>query len=668
MDSTGELVIGIVLFLVVVIFSSLVIIGWYRSDQSIAAVPINPVGSGGFLSPCPNTECSGDLVCDGNTFLCKFPEGKKCNTASECVVGLICSGICTSGKTGGVGDLCPCDSGLVCVEREVDEWICKGGEGFPCSVGIDDCASGFCESGKCAGGFPNSFPCTTGTECGSKTCEGGFCQNPGVITGTLGAACSGDCVEFQGAGCSGRTLVCECLGVEGVPGTCVFADQGIFSPCSFDKKLCTSELVCYNDAGVVCNNDAQSCQCVFSYDNPNNAEGGTTCINGMVKSEILSECFNAPGLGCDIGGDCASSVCSGGAVLAFYSFETQSFNLGTNYIGAQETAIKTVIALPTGVTKPHKIFCTSNGSTDTVYLVDQTMGLYSLTFTPGFNPSPPAPWSLVIPGTSTFTQGTTTTTRKLIDSSVDNFGGFFYVFDQTITEQGMPPVTNDVVLFGPDLGSATFYNPLPGTGSTGTQYTQAGVALSIDYISAANPNPYSPPGLTALITSGGTGYINQGVNTKYNIATVKGGPMNGTTITNIVGPALFYYDQSKASIPSSDNISFVGSFNDPNGITYKDVVQFSGGIAGASFPIDTFPGDVRYEVYDYAIYSPKPAGFSSSGIIMLTKAYKNATLLGNIVSVVFGGRFITIPYRVGNNSICGVSNNAFYVTSPASCN
>lgn len=702
-DSTIGIIIGIVIFIVLVILIAAAIIGWAIADRP-APTPPQPLNQLGlFLSDCTTAGCNEDLICDGTTFTCKLSSGATCTDFTDCATGLICSGICATGATGGLNQLCPCNPGYLCVPQTSGLTICKGGGGTFCQNNID-CASGLCQSNVCAAGAPNSFPCKMNSQCASNNCSVGFCQNPGVVSGAPGSACAACGVGFTGASCTTsreHPVSCQCLGGQGVPGTCLAATQGIISVCS-EFRACSTDLQCLDFEAMTCQDNGTGgtgttgCICVFPYDDPNVTAVGSSCIPGMSSATGTQECFNNNGLGCDIGGMCSSLSCGGPPVLAFYRFSRDNINLRTIYMGALSTSIMAGVTGITGLIQPHKMFATSNGDVDTIYLVDNLQGLLSIQFNP-ISETVVTPWNQIIPHTSTTVFGNTTTTKTLIDAGY-NGSNFIVAFDETVVISGTGGSTtqNDTVYIGTSLTSLSPFNVQSGSGLTGTQYTTSGSPLSIDYIDISPPNDYpgqGGQGGDVLISFNGTIYVKQNNQTQYSLGVIAGGPMHGQNMTGLTGPARFYYDNmenpagtgpivcpedgtadtsDRVQCPSYLNISFVGPFRGFGGGVYDQVVQFSGNIAGIADPIDRFentPFHVQYRVFDYSIYSPLglTGGMPQSGMITLTNAYSNGQLIDNIVVVSYGGNTTPLPYKISNTARSVATFNSFYILSIGSC-
>ncbi len=656
-----EIIIAIALFIVISVFIIVVIVGWYISQENNnTASSFVITQPGGLLSPCTDTSCVNGLICDGSNFTCKLPPGSVCSDFSDCAVGYICSGLCATGPTGGLNQLCPCSTGYLCTLESSGLTVCKGASGTVCKTN-NDCSSNLCLStGVCSSGAPNSFPCSTNSQCASNNCNNGFCQNIRVISGTLGSACAGRCVGFTGASCIGtisQPLACECVNGNGSPGACIAATQGISSVCS-EFTPCSNQLVCYNNNGVDCGTGNTGCLCSFTYEDVNTG----TCISGMSSSN--NTCFNNIGLGCDSGGLCFNRACGGNSVLAMYRFSTPNIsNTRTQFINTTTTTILPAMSGPNGIIQPHKMFAISSGDNDTIYLVDNLQGLLFTVFNP-ITSSIITPWTILIPHIQN--------NKTLIDVGY-NGTNFIVAFHEQ---------SNDTVYIGTNTNNLVPFNVQSGSGITGTQYTTSGVPLSINYIDISRANDVTS-GNDVLISFNGTIYVKQSSETRYSIGIIKGGPMNNNLMTGLTGPASFYFDNgverggtgdavcpadnsnNPVKCPSFYNIAFVGPFTDL-GVKYEQVLQFSGNIAGAVEPIDRFnKTSVQYKVYDYSIYSL--LGMQLASIVMLTNVYQNNIFIDNMVAITFGGSTVIIPYKIGNSFRSVATNNAFYVLSIGSC-
>lgn len=670
MDNS-EYIVGIAIIIVVVLFIATTIIGYYISKRNNNGALAVITTNGSFLSSCTTTTCQNGLICDGTTFLCKLSPNSVCNNSDDCTTGLICSGTCATGPTGGLNQLCPCEPGYLCTSQlNSSKTICKGGTGTIC-VNNDDCASNICINTGCAGGSPNSSVCTNNTQCGSGNCNNGFCQPLGKISGVLGSSCAGICVGFTGSSCIGtisQPLSCSCLEGQGNPGTCVAATQGTLSTCS-TNTLCSDELICFNNTASTCQVGQTGCICLFPYDNPNIIQQDNICITGM--SERNNACYNNNGLGCNSSGLCFGNSCGGPSVLAVYRFSRPEFpDLRTRFLNATSTEIMPIVG-PTGIISPYKMFSTSNGDVDNIFLIDNIQGFLTFTYNP-ITSTILFPWQIIIPKVTT----TTTTTRTLIDVS---FNGILYliVFDEIVNNTGQ---RNNTVYTGNPSGVITPFNVTTGSGILGTQYNTSGVALTIDYIDLSKNNNISS-GNDVLISSGGVIYVKRNNESFYSISVIQGGPRNGQLMTNTIGVSRFYFDLTQntggtgqpvcpengtsapIACPSYFNISFIAPFPQVG----QQVLQYSGNIAGVAQPADRF-NNLEYRVFDYDIYSPQDTGMVNSSIIMLANTYRNNIFIEDVVAISYGGNTTIIPYRIGQNSRSVVSNNAFYIISTGSCN
>lgn len=679
-EDRTEVIVTIVLVIIIVAFILLIIVGYYLSNRTTNNTPAIIINNGGFLSSCTTTICSNDFVCDGTTFTCKLPINNVCTNSSDCVTGLICSGSCTngpagetciglcsSGPTGGLNQLCPCNSNYICTIQSNSLGVCKGKRGVQCSNN-SDCASGLCDNNLCTSGFMNATPCNANVDCESNNCSNGFCQSSGFISGTIGSACSGNCVSFIGARCIGTTtqpLSCSCLQGQGNPGTCVAATQGIISGCS-TNILCADELVCYNNNANICIEGETGCSCLFPYNNPNVLNPGSICIEGMTNRN--NQCYNNSGLGCDNGNMCINNACSGGPVLAAYRFsKDNTSNLKTKFIGATTTSL-VGLSGPTGNIRPYKMFAVSNANFDTIYLVDTIQGLLTVTIDSNTLRIEQS-WQIAIPRITT----TATTRRILVDVA---FNGINYIIIFNETENSTGKSNTTLYTTGVLNVAPVVYNVQPGSGLPGTQYTTSGIPLNIDYIDISAQNDL-------LITSGGTAYLKLLEQATYSIVNIQRGPLNQRPITNVIGPAEFYFDtvqnpggtgpaicagtgtNSPIICPDYYNIAFVAPFTNSIGQSYPQILQFSGNVAGIALPIDQF-NNISYRVFDYSIYSP-PSGMKDASIIMLTTAYNNNIVIDNMVAISFGGNSTILPYRISESSKAVTTDNAFYILSIGSC-
>lgn len=632
--NTG-LIIGIIIFTLLSLFVLIIIIMLIVIPNA-QTPPQYPIANGYFMSSCAQNNCNDGLICDGTDFICRYGTGSSCESAFDCGPELTCSGVCVAGPYGGLDQYCPCNTGYKCQINNNGPNICKGVSGTVCTRN-SDCISNVCKCDDqdtciCMSGNPNSYPCTKNSDCSSNNCDGAFCQPSGIITGTLGASCAGDCLPVpsgeSGASCSGNTT-CVCVYGTDTPGVCIQTNQGIGDTCS-THKICSNNLICYNSNGSKCESNDLNCQCLFPYTNPNTPVQNI-CISGMAPRSSL--CLNDTNLGCNSGTMCFSNSCIGPPVTAVYNFFKDNSNLNTDFLSATTTSLIAGFTGPNPQIIPYKMFATSNNLIDTIYLIDRSSGFYSITYDTSQNKS--GSWTQWFPNNTSY---------GLLDD-VSYSGSTFLV-----------SFSNSLYLWDMSSNLFTLFN-------NGIQYTIQNsqyIPLTVDYLSISSSNDI-------IISSQGTIYIKQSSNTYYDIAIIQGGPMNGLPIINTFGPPSFYYDTSGINY---HNISFVSNYTDniDNSISYQQILQFSGSVAGQIAPVDIF-GNLQYKVFDYNIYSPTletddtSPGMTSASIIMLT-----TTTTGlNVVALNYSGTTAIVPYNFNETSRCAVTNNAFYIISKASC-
>lgn len=667
-NNNSSIIIGVVIFLIIFVFFIVVFVA---SAISEPVTTTSDFITGDFLSDCTTLSCNENLVCDGTNYTCRLPEGSPCLNYSDCLSGLVCSGLCATGGIGLLNQLCPCISGMRCVTLPSGLNICKGLSGTQCKTG-SDCVSGLCSSGLCESGAPNSYPCTNNSQCNSNYCSLGFCQNLNVKSGTIGSACSTPCVSFgndiQGSSCDqSSNLICQCSNPNS-PGICSTPTQGILSSCS-PSLSCGLGLVCYDPSAKICTTDSSNCVCNFPYNNPNSQTPQQTCIVGMTPNSSGS-CLNNINLGCDKSSMCSTSLCSGGSVVASYKFNN---NTDIQFPGTTSTSIVPIFSGPSGIIQPYKLFTNYSGSIDTIFLVDSLQGLLSINYDTSTQ-STGSGWILNIPHSSTISTNNYTIHRVLIDASY-NGQNFIVAFDETLSSDSQS-IQNDTLYIGPSLASLSPFNFQPGSGLTGTQYTSDGTPLSINYVDISTNGD-------VLISINGTIYVKRFSDYNYSISNIIGGPMNNTPMSGLTGPSRFYFDTSQNSsatgptvcpsqgpnnpvlCPSYQNISFVGPFTDQS-ITLNQVLQFSGNVAGVAIPVDIFRS-LQYQVFDYDIYSSPSQGMNLSSIIALANSYNNGAFVSTIVSATFSGTTAILPYRVSPTSRVATTPNALYILSIASC-
>lgn len=630
--NTG-LIIAIIIFTLLGLFVvSILVILLVHSNE--VPPPQYAVASGYFMGSCAQSVCNNGLICDGTDFICRYGTGAVCESAFDCGPGLTCSGRCVSGPYGSLNQYCPCNQGYKCQPNNDGTNTCKGISGTVCSNNRD-CISNVCQNNVCMAGNPDSYPCTRDSDCNSNNCNNGFCQPSGMITGNLGASCAGNCLNVPsgelGAGCTG-SLVCACAYGNNAPGVCIRSYNGIGDRCS-TTNLCSSSLVCYNTSGMPCSPDDLSCRCLFPYDNPNS---GNICIPGMLADRTTgskSICLNNATLGCNSGSMCVSNSCIGPPVTVVYNFYNND-NLDNGAL-SNDFSSAIIPALRAGFTGPHpqitpyKMFGSSAGAIDTIYLVDRSSGFYSITYDTLQHIS------------SSWTQWFSNNTSLGLLDDVGYSGSIFIV-----------SFSNSLYLWDLSTNTFTLFN-------NGIQYTTQGFPLTIDYLSISPANDGSPGG-DVLISNQGTVYLKRASDVYYNIAIIQGGSLNNDPMTGTTGPVSFYYDTLGSS---SDNISFIANYS-----TYQQILQFSGNIAGHIAPLDIF-GNLQYMVFDYNIYSPRfstentSAGMISSSTIMLTTTSTGL----NVVALNYGGNTVIVPYNFDQTSRCTATNNAFYIISKGSC-
>lgn len=714
-DSSAELLVGIIIFIILILFIVVIIAALYATSP-ITVTPNPNYQTGRFLAPCTASTCNTPLICDGVSFTCRLPSGSPCIDYTDCATGLICSGRCTDGPTGGPGQFCPCNPGYLCVPDPSSGYtICLGAGDTPCGTG-EECVSGVCDNGFCLAGAPVGYPCKQDLACDSGNCSlgrtgaTGYCQAEGITTGTVGAACNDTpCLGFtggvMGAPCLGTLdapLECFCT-TPGVAGVCITESQGILSTCSPFSACIHDLLVCYGTGGISCTDSTQSCACFFNYNNPNEPIDGA-CIPGM--EAVGTVCLNSSGLGCSLDSMCASQNCGGASVMAFYQFTDPTTGLtdGVAFPGAITASILPAFPGPAfGPTvSPYKMFGISNGPLDTIYLVDHVQGFLSIDYNPSTRAS--TEWTQHFPYLQTSTIGTSTSQKTLIDVGF-NDTTFLVAFNEILTDSGTGPTGNNDTVYTWDGNNFTLYNFQAGSGIPGTQYENGtNRPLQIDYLDLSGPNALSP-GNDVLI-AGGTGTtsgnvfvldVRQGA-TKYTLSRIAGGASGiaGTPMVNLVGPIQFYFNDTynsdgtggnvcgatagnqnfQSACPSLYNIAFGGTFRSfqSSGSTpaIPDALQFSGSVAGIGLPLDPF-GKLTYRVYDYSIYSPRTSdppgmtGMTFATIVILASAYQGTVFLQNVVALSYQGATTILPYNVSSTDRCVATANGFYILSRGSC-
>jgi hypothetical protein len=231
----------------------------------------------GLFLPCrPELGCSGGLVCDPRSLLCKRPFGGNCAAPLECLDGAQCdpvsrSCVLVTGPCNGT----TCPSGYVC--------------------GGDSCLPG---AGK---------PCFDGGVCG----PGFVCANEGglaVCRSAPGTLCT------EAAGCT-PGHVCD---VSLSPARCVaLEDEDCRQvPCAAGLVCDTDERCALPPGATGCTNDAQCAEGSRCEAGQCRSEGGrgcgisAPCLTGLSCEDGL--CRAPDGETCRVDGECASSYCMGG--------------------------------------------------------------------------------------------------------------------------------------------------------------------------------------------------------------------------------------------------------------------------------------------------------------------------------------------------------------------
>jgi len=368
-------------------------------------------------------------------------------------------------------------------------------------------------------------------------------------------------------------------------------------------------------------------------------------------------CQNNRGLGCQSSFHCASELCSGGAVVTRYSFNTDA-GVSTYFLGATSTTVSVLnTPFPFSDLRPRRFLVVPQlgGNSEALILIDPAVGMVQSAV--NIQGDPVSTWSVVL---------ASTTTRQLLDAAWNGTAWLFLFRDSTTSN-----------IFTTVYTSTNFTNLVPfnnqaGVGIPGTQYTTSNVAITIDYLDYSQANTVSPGG-DVLLTSGTTVYRKLNSETHYSVPNIVGGERHGQPITVITGPAMFYYDNGEnltapgpAICPSNspnnpvmcssaDNIGFISNYDN-----YPQILNFSGDIAGWATPVDTF-GTANYQTYQYSIYS---AGIMSVDGAIITL---NNTGSDGVITITTHGQTAIVPGWIGSESLAGVGISGFYLFSPASC-
>jgi hypothetical protein len=194
----------------------------------------------------PDSECAGDLVCDGSGG-CSLANGSACSSGAECISTWCVDNVCCDASCGGLCEACDlpgnegtcdyvpaftdpdseCAGDLVCDGTG----SCSGGDGAPCGS-PGECASGNCVDGYCCDSACVStceacnlsgsvgtcdfvpYGADPDSECpGASTCNGiGACAYPDGFSCISPSEClSGNCVDGYccDSSCSGLCQACN---------------------------------------------------------------------------------------------------------------------------------------------------------------------------------------------------------------------------------------------------------------------------------------------------------------------------------------------------------------------------------------------------------------------------------------------------------------------------
>jgi len=703
---TPEILIGITVFAMFSILAIVTIIVWNKNTIPNANDGM-PIFSPGFLTSCLGTGCSTGLECDFTTFLCKYTPGTPCFASFECANEYFCSGVCVSGEIGGLNQYCPCDDGYICDLQKGGDMVCKGASGTTCGTGLD-CFSEICNisqgqtTGTCAGGFPLSYPCISDSQCESLNCSENYCQPIGIITGTIGSSCAGDCVGWIGSSCSATGSACICS-EDNEPGICMEYDIGFLAPCVPDYGVCADIFSCYNPTGgtdLYCYPGDTGCICSFYTASP--SYGPTACIGGMTALSFqpplcpdsgmpcLYPCVNDIGRGCNSGGlFVCSTACNGLPVLTTFKFDSST----GLFINATSMSVNPIANLPTRSVNSTKMFSSSTGTVDTIYLVDLNLGLLSMQYDTASS-TVISNWTTLIPITQTIS-GLTFTFK---DAAYN--GTIFIVVYHTSNNF-------DVLYSGTSLNHLTPYNVNTAggfNGPPGTQYSVSRGAIPIMTIDISKPNDAGNVqgnlGPNVIIISPINGSTNVNLYSILNLgvaAWVPAVPLpfsaslgGGNNINVVNSKPSFYYDITEypsgtgytgsicpntatntttpIKCPPIFNFAYIGPFtNSVSGENYPNILQFSGNITGVVVPVDQ-NGINTYSPISYSIYSPENIGMQKASIAIISSVTSTESqVYPYTLTFTYAGITFQHPYFVNEKSIPLATANAFYVLDPSSC-
>jgi len=638
-----------------------------QTDSTQFAIPLQPPVD--FLYACANLECQSGLVCDSTYGVCKLPGGSPCNQGSQCLTGLVCSGLCVGGTpaaiSGNPNDPCPCPQNMTCAAFSLNSQLrtCKlNGDEF--CVQSTDCLSGQCQNGFCSPGLPDGSPCQANVQCLNQNCSLGWCQEQDRITGQEGAICT-----LNGAPPCDAGLGCLVPGT-GTIGVCGQPSLGLSSSCTTTdpQNVCSQPLFCNNiDTGAGCQvNEICLCQYFNNNDLQPDPNGCVSqCTTGFTCTD--GQCLGDLGQACTSGPQCQSGVCGANGIIyrGVYSF----FNLDTNLVDTTTTpsaalgsftvswtpVFTNVLANATRLT-----YNTGSAGQDIVYYV--------------------------IPGSSAtpLTTGVirADTNANVAPGFITNANGSFTLKDAVM---GQTPETSLIVynqVSGSTSGDVIYdltgqpYNPTPGAAFPGTQYS-GGVALNISSFDV------TPTDDVLIVDTDGNLYVKPGGQQFYTLARNNQGVTLGQ-----VSFARFYSDISQsitvdscADCPTStcNATSLVCQLNSPSYLNlgyvasdpvYGDIVQFTGNLEGSLYPVyDPTRGGgsgdpSKFNTLSFSSYSDPVAGITGGTLIIV------ATNQANFQTNVFltpGGGVQAVPGYVDGSSLVLGSTSALYLYSPRSC-
>jgi hypothetical protein len=232
-------------------------------------------------SPIPEDftprECDVGLECvfiqpTDTAGYCLKSLGSECNSLLECVkTALYCRGSCSTTPGNGLDKPCitdtDCATDFVCNSANV----CKKTNTTVCS-GNSECNSGYCSiSNVCEPIQPIGGICTEDSGCTTGFCSNGYCQNTGVVTGSIGAFCNLNATLLPS--CSSNTTCFADLGTNPSATTGVCYDSSTNGVCRVGSS-CVPPLICVSG------------KCQYP-SNPNSCSitgvcsSGNTCTNGL---------------------------------------------------------------------------------------------------------------------------------------------------------------------------------------------------------------------------------------------------------------------------------------------------------------------------------------------------------------------------------------------------